>query len=230
VHGTREAFADIAYIRRLSNGVMPLGVDTAEAGSMDALYDRAGQVIGWTDESGRIMTLQGTDWFWRDNEGNVYDYRGRHYGWWKNGHWRGADGGVLAWQPGATSLGVIPPIPAVPPIPPIPSIEQIRPIPSIPPIPPIDRMGWSNVNPHGITEKGSKIYDVRYRSDFERRHFGKFAAIDIETETAYVGDFPETALKQAKSANPRGVFYLVRVGSRGAFKVSRLSHAHPRII
>jgi hypothetical protein len=111
---------------------------------MDALYDRSGQVIGWTDQHGRIMTLQGQDWLWRDHNGNVYDYRGNHRGWWKNKHWRGPDGGVVAWQPGATNLGVIPPIPAISQIPPIPSLEQIRPTPSIPPIPPIDKMGWSN--------------------------------------------------------------------------------------
>jgi hypothetical protein len=112
---------------------------------MDALYDRFGKVIGWTDQNGRIMNLQGRDWFWQDDAGNVYDYAGQHHGWWKNGHWRGSDGGVLAWQPGATRLGVIPPVPSIPPIPPIPSIEQIRPIPSIPPIRPIDTMGWSNI-------------------------------------------------------------------------------------
>jgi hypothetical protein len=113
---------------------------------MDPLYDRSGKVIGWTDTNGRIMTLQGRDWFWRDGNGNVYDYEGQHKGWWKHGHWRAPDGGVLAWQPGASNLGVIPPIPAIPPIPPIPSIEAIRPIPSIPPIPPIDRMGWSSTH------------------------------------------------------------------------------------
>jgi hypothetical protein len=112
---------------------------------MDAHYNRAGRVIGWTDGTGRIMTLQGRDWFWRDPNGNVYDYRGAHHGVWKNGHWRGSDGGVLAWQSGATGLGLVPPIPAIPPIPPIPTIERIRPIPSIPPIPPFDRMAWSGV-------------------------------------------------------------------------------------
>jgi hypothetical protein len=113
---------------------------------MNALYNRHGKVIGWVDQNGRIMTLQGQDWFWRDSNGNVYDYQGRYNGRWESGHWRGSDGGVLAWQVGATNLGVIPPVPAIPPIPPIPTIEKIRPIPSIPPIPPINRMAWSNIN------------------------------------------------------------------------------------
>jgi hypothetical protein len=63
---------------------------------MDPLYDGSGAVIGWTDQTGRIMTLQGQDWFWRDRNGNIYDYQGQHKGWWKHGHWRAFDGGVLA--------------------------------------------------------------------------------------------------------------------------------------
>jgi hypothetical protein len=91
-------------------------------------------------------------------------------------------------------------------------------------------MAKERLNPQEITSKGSKIYAVRYQSDFERRHAGNFAVIDIETEEAYVDQFPETALNRARSAHPTGTFYLIRIGSRGAFKLSRLSHAHGRIV
>jgi|GraSoiStandDraft_30_1057271.scaffolds.fasta_scaffold711804_2 hypothetical protein len=83
--------------------------------------------------------------------------------------------------------------------------------------------------PHEITAKGSDIYDRRYRAEFERLHNGEFAAIDIESEAAYLADLPENALAKARAAAPDGLFYLVRVGSSGAFKSSRLSHgANPR--
>jgi hypothetical protein len=82
-----------------------------------------------------------------------------------------------------------------------------------------------------ITAKGSDIYDRRYRTEFERLHNGEFAAIDIESEAAYLADLPENALAKARAAAPDGLFYLVRVGSSGAFKSSRLTHgANPRNI
>jgi hypothetical protein len=90
--------------------------------------------------------------------------------------------------------------------------------------------GAPRADPRDIAVKGSHIYQNRYRSDFERRYLGQFAAINIETEDAYVADAPEDALKKARAASPAGIFFLVRVGSRGAFKVSRMSYAHPRII
>ena len=85
-------------------------------------------------------------------------------------------------------------------------------------------------NPRDLAAKGGHIYETRYRSDFERRYSGQFAAINIETEDAYVADSPEEALGKARTASPEGIFYLVRVGRRGAFKVSKVAHAHPRVI
>ena len=80
------------------------------------------------------------------------------------------------------------------------------------------------LNAHEITTKGAAIYDRRYRMEFERDHRGQFAAIDINSEQAYLADFPEKALSKAKDAAPNGVFYLIRIGSSGAFKLSRVRH------
>jgi hypothetical protein len=80
-------------------------------------------------------------------------------------------------------------------------------------------------NAHEIAAKGSDIYDRRYRTEFERLHDGEFVAIDISSEAAYLADLPETALSKARAAAPEGLFYLIRVGSPGAFKSSRMAHA-----
>lgn len=111
---------------------------------MKALYDRNGQPVLWLGDNGRITSRDGQSAFWVAENGSVYDYAGHHRGWWDADHWRGRDGGTLAWLSGAQNLGVIPPIPAIAPIPPIPSVEQIRPIPRIPPVRPVNRMGWSS--------------------------------------------------------------------------------------
>ena len=80
------------------------------------------------------------------------------------------------------------------------------------------------LNAHEITAKGTAIYDRRYRAEFERDRRDQFAAIDIDSEQAYLADFPEEALSKANNAAPNGIFYLVRIGSSGAFKLSRVRH------
>ena len=92
-------------------------------------------------------------------------------------------------------------------------------------------MSYQPPNAREIAERGTKIYERKYRADYEKKWRGRFAAIDIDSENAYVADFPEQALKAAKTTAPHGIFFLVRIGSRGAFKTSRLiAHAHSRSI
>jgi hypothetical protein len=74
-----------------------------------------------------------------------------------------------------------------------------------------------------IVQRGIDIYERKYRAEYEPKWSGRFAAIDINSERAYVGDYPEEALTIAKSADRQGVFYLVHIGSRTTFKSSRLS-------
>ena len=83
-------------------------------------------------------------------------------------------------------------------------------------------------NPQEIAIKGNEIYKRKYRAEYERRYKGQFAAIDLLSEKAYLADFPEAALANAKNAAPESTFYLLRVGSSGAFKISRITHVAPR--
>lgn len=90
-------------------------------------------------------------------------------------------------------------------------------------------MSYQPLSAREIAERGTKIYDRKYRADYEKKWRGRFAAIDINSEDAYVADFPEQALSTAKATAPHGIFFLVRIGSRGAFRTSRLvAHAHSR--
>ena len=72
-----------------------------------------------------------------------------------------------------------------------------------------------------ITARGAEIYDRLYRSEFELNWSGRYAAIDIDTERAFVDDFPEQVMEKARAALPGRLFYIVRIGSDGAFKISR---------
>jgi len=75
-------------------------------------------------------------------------------------------------------------------------------------------------NPKAIAELGEKIYSDRYKDEYERDHPGKFVAIDVTTQKAYVGDTPEGVLNVAREDSPHGIFHLIQVGFSGAFRVS----------
>lgn len=74
-------------------------------------------------------------------------------------------------------------------------------------------------NPKQIAESGERIYREKFQEEFERVNAGKFAAIDIDSETAYVGDTATEAIREAQQKVPNGKFHLVRVGSPGAFRI-----------
>jgi hypothetical protein len=91
----------------------------------------------------------------------------------------------------------------------------------------IGAMSYQPPDPRVIAERGTEIYE-KYRAKYEKESRGRFAAIDIDSERAYVADYPEEVLAIARSAAPNGSFYLVHIGSRAAFKISRRSHARSR--
>jgi len=80
-------------------------------------------------------------------------------------------------------------------------------------------------NPQDIAQTGQKIYNEKYREDYEKNHAGQFVAIDVNTERAFVASDPEEAVQAAQRAEPKAVLHLIRIGARGAFKVSYTSNA-----
>lgn len=75
-------------------------------------------------------------------------------------------------------------------------------------------------NPQVLAELGEKIYRDRYQREYEQQHLGKFVAIDVETQEAYIGDSPEEAFDIARREAPTGLFHLIRVGYPGVYRVS----------
>ena len=74
------------------------------------------------------------------------------------------------------------------------------------------------INPKTNSQRGLEIYREKYQADFEANHASKFAAIDVHTGAASLGDTADEALDKASAANPHGMFHLVRVGFRAAFR------------
>lgn len=111
------------------------------------IYNRFGRPELQIIDDGRLVDFHGTSAGFIDGN-SVYNYRGRHIGWFENGIFRDPSGNVVGFTPDVTDYPrPILPLTSIPPIPAIPSIEPIRPIESIPPIPPIKSFGWSTYTP-----------------------------------------------------------------------------------
>lgn len=70
-----------------------------------------------------------------------------------------------------------------------------------------------------VVARGEAIYKARYREEYERLHPGRFVAIDVASEKAFVGNTADEALDAAESVEPNGFFHLIKVGSPAAFRV-----------
>jgi hypothetical protein len=68
-------------------------------------------------------------------------------------------------------------------------------------------------NPQEIAEAGERIFREKYQKRAEEQHTGKFLAINVRTEEAFLGHGPEEALQRAKDTDPQGLFHLARIGS-----------------
>jgi hypothetical protein len=77
-------------------------------------------------------------------------------------------------------------------------------------------------SPQEIAAKGEKIYAEKFARSYERKHRGKFVAVDIDSKRAFVGDSPEQALEKAQERNPSGCFHLIRVGFAGLYRVAHI--------
>ncbi len=78
----------------------------------------------------------------------------------------------------------------------------------------------SQMTPAEIATAAERIYDEKYRREFERKFHNHHVVIDVKTGEAYRGRWPEDAMQAAIEAAPKGHLHLIRIGSPGALRVS----------
>lgn len=81
-------------------------------------------------------------------------------------------------------------------------------------------------SPEKIAGVGERLYAEQHKADLEKTCLGHFVAIDVLTGKAYVAEFPEQALEEARTEAPNGVLHLIRIGAPATFKVSYGVHRH----
>lgn len=72
-----------------------------------------------------------------------------------------------------------------------------------------------------IATEGSKIYN-QIKINYEPKENGKFLAIDIDTNKAYIGNTSADAVVLARQNHPDKVFYVVKIGFDVAETMARL--------
>ena len=78
-----------------------------------------------------------------------------------------------------------------------------------------------STDPKTIADRGAQIYAAKYQQAYEADYPGQFAAIDIQSEEAFVALTPEEAIRTAQSKNKSAgsMFHLIKIGSPGVFRV-----------
>jgi hypothetical protein len=67
--------------------------------------------------------------------------------------------------------------------------------------------------PREISEKGDGIYKAKYKRIYEKRYFGQYVAIDLETSEAFVAPNAAAAIRSAQDMGKEdALFHLVRIG------------------
>lgn len=73
-----------------------------------------------------------------------------------------------------------------------------------------------------LEKKGQELYETKLRKKLEKKHFGKYVAIEIESGDYFTADTLDDVLLAAKKKYPNKIFHSVKIGSEGIFKTSGL--------
>lgn len=82
-------------------------------------------------------------------------------------------------------------------------------------------MSETPLNMVEFTKKSEAFYQ-EIKADLNEQHKGKFAALDYETRSYWVGKSASEALILAKGEYPQKLFYLVQVGSPSTFSIQSM--------
>ena len=73
-------------------------------------------------------------------------------------------------------------------------------------------------NPQSISDEGERLYDERYKTEYEKEHLHEFLAIDVLGGSGTLGTTAMEAVSKAHKLYPEGFFHLIRIGHAAAFQ------------
>lgn len=72
-----------------------------------------------------------------------------------------------------------------------------------------------------IAAKAREIYEREFKEKYESSYPGYYVAVDVVSEKAYPHETSAGALQDARKDEPHGLFHVVRVGAKEAFRTTR---------
>lgn len=75
------------------------------------------------------------------------------------------------------------------------------------------------LSPNRLAEIGDKLYEERFKNKYTPEHTGEILAIEVASETAYLGKSALQALRAGQAAQHDGTFHLVRIGGPGVYQM-----------
>ncbi|MBI2028830.1 hypothetical protein HYT02_00225 [Candidatus Gottesmanbacteria bacterium] len=75
------------------------------------------------------------------------------------------------------------------------------------------------IHTFSLAQKGQEIYN-KNKDKFEKENYGKFVAIEVDSEKYFIDDKLDKVLQQAQKKFPKKVFYTLRIGYPGAISIS----------
>lgn len=79
----------------------------------------------------------------------------------------------------------------------------------------LGKLAWPH--PEVVAMLAEQIYEQRYKEDFEKRYWGQFVVVDVESEEAFVAPTPDQAYLQGLRASLTASLFIIRVGFETAF-------------
>jgi hypothetical protein len=75
-----------------------------------------------------------------------------------------------------------------------------------------------------LAEQGLQTYNEKYKEEFERKYFGQYVEIDLNTGKTYVGKTEDEARKIARIDAPNGIFLILGIGFDNSDRLLTLPH------
>ncbi len=71
---------------------------------------------------------------------------------------------------------------------------------------------FADIDVEGLGARGEQIYNEKYKEEFERKYWGQYAIIDINSGKAFVGKTEDEAREKAHREAPKGFFMVFGIG------------------
>jgi hypothetical protein len=84
------------------------------------------------------------------------------------------------------------------------------------------RVSEADMDAKSVAKRGKEIYSRKYKSELEKTHHGEYVAIDVNSGLCYLGSTAGEATRKAEKKNPRGPFYLLRIGFASVYRMGSM--------